>query len=164
MVAPVRREIQAVSADLPFANVQPIKQLFDWQLKPWQLGSAVLTLFGALALVLAAVGLYGVLAYVVTQRTQELGVRIALGAARRDVLALVVRQGLLVAAIGIVLGAGAALLSGRVVASLLYGVSPANLAVLGGAAGVLLAVALVASYLPARRATQVDPMVALRYE
>ena len=164
MVAPVRREIQAVSADLPFANVQPIKQLFDWQLKPWRLGAAVLTLFGALALVLAAVGLYGVLAYVVTQRTQELGVRIALGAARHDVLALVVRQGLLVAEIGIVLGAGAALLSGRVVASLLYGISPTNVAVLGGAAGVLFAVAFVASYLPARRATRVDPMVALRYE
>jgi len=124
----------------------------------------VLTLFGALALVLAAVGLYGVLAYVVTQRTQELGVRIALGAARRDVLALVVRQGLLVAALGIVIGAGAALVSGRVVASLLYGISPTSVEVLGGAAGVLFAVALVASYLPARRATRVDPMVALRYE
>ena len=164
MVGAVRREIQAVSPDLPYANVSPMKQLFAWQLRPWRLGSALFGLFGALALLLAAVGLYGVLVYVVSQRTQEMGIRIALGARQRDVLALVVRQGLVVALIGIAVGAVTALVAGRALASLLYGVSPSNVPVLGLAASVLLAVAFVASYLPARRATRVDPMVALRYE
>ena len=93
-----------------------------------------------------------------------MGIRIALGARQRDVLALVVRQGLVVALIGIAVGAVTALVAGRALASLLYGVSPSNVPVLGLAASVLLAVAFVASYLPARRATKVDPMVALRYE
>ena len=164
MVGAVRREIQAVSPDLPYATVSPMKQLFDWQLRPWRLGSALFGLFGALALVLAAVGLYGVLVYVVSQRTQEMGIRIALGARQRDVLALVVRQGLVIAVLGVAVGAVTALVAGRALASLLYGIAPTNLAVLGVAAGVLLAVAALASYLPARRATKVDPMVALRYE
>ena len=120
--------------------------------------------FGGLALALAALGLYGVLAYTVAQRTQELGVRIALGAMPRDVFALVVRQGLSVAAMGIALGAVLALAAGRVLASLLYGVSPYDPLVLASAALVLLGAAAVASWVPARRATMVDPVVALRSE
>jgi putative ABC transport system permease protein len=112
----------------------------------------------------AALGLYGVLSYTVSQRTQEMGIRIALGAARRDLLRLVVRQGVRVTLIGIALGTVGALLAGGAIASLLYGVSPRDPFVLFAVALVLLGVATLASYFPARRATRVDPIVALRYE
>ena len=120
--------------------------------------------FAGLALVLAVVGLYGVLSYTVAQRTQEIGIRVAMGAQRGDVLRLTVGQGVRIAALGAGIGAVAALVGGRVLSSLLYGVSPRDPLVLFGAAAILLVVAAVASYLPARRATKVDPMVALRYE
>jgi predicted permease len=164
MVAPVRRAVQGSAPNLPYPNIDPMPQLFADQLRPWQLGSLLLSLFGGLGLLLAAIGLYGVLSYTVSQRTQELGIRIALGAARRDLLRLVVRQGVRVTLIGIALGAIGALLAGGAIASLLYGVSPRDPFVLIAVALVLLGVAIVASYLPARRATKVDPMVALRYE
>jgi ABC-type antimicrobial peptide transport system permease subunit len=105
-----------------------------------------------------------VLSYIVSQRTQELGIRIALGAGLVDLRGLVVRQGLRVTLAGIVIGVGGALLAGNAISSLLYGVSPRDPLVLSSVALVLIGVALVASYLPARRATKVDPMVALRYE
>jgi len=110
------------------------------------------------------VGLYGVLAYSVTQRTHEIGVRIALGAERRNVLGLVIGHGLRVVGIGVLIGAVGAIAGGRALEALLYGVSPADPLVLAAVALVLLTVALAASWLPARRATKVDPMVALRYE
>jgi ABC-type antimicrobial peptide transport system permease subunit len=139
-------------------------RLFAWQLRPWRLGSVLLSLFGALGLVLAGVGLYGVLSYVVSQRTQEMGVRIALGAGRRDILELVMGQALRVTGWGLLLGAAGALAVGRAIGSLLYGVKPHDPLVLSLVMVILGAVATVASYLPARRATQVDPMVALRTE
>ncbi len=121
-------------------------------------------IFAFLALILAAVGLYGVLAYTVVQRTHELGVRLALGAQRADILRLVVGQGVRIAGLGLVVGALAALLGGRALASLLYGISPHDPLVLAVAGLTVLAVAALSSWLPARRATRVDPMVALRYE
>ena len=139
-------------------------RLFAWQLRPWRLGSALLSLFGALGLLLAAIGLYGVLSYVVSQRTQEMGVRIALGAGRREILELVMGQALRVLVWGVALGVAGALAAGRAIASLLYGVTPHDPLVLSVVIVILGAVAAVASYLPARRATRVDPMVALRYE
>jgi len=139
-------------------------ELFAWQLRPWRLGAVLLTLFGLLGLALAAIGLYGVLSYVVSQRTQELGIRISLGAARRDILELVMGQALRVTAWGVALGVVGALAAGRAIASLLYGVTPHDPLVLLLVIVILAAVAAVASYLPARRATKVDPMVALRYE
>ena len=164
MVGAVRREVQATSRELPYMSIDPMPQLFAGQLRVWRQGSMLLSLLGGLALLLAAVGLYGVLSYVVSQRTQELGIRIALGAARGDLLRLVVRQGLGITVVGVVIGVVGALAGGKAVAALLYGVSPHDPLVLGIVTLLLLSVAAVASYLPARRATNVDPMVALRYE
>jgi predicted permease len=164
LVAAVRREVQATDPNLPYPDIDPMPRLLARQLRPWQIGSTLLSLFGALGLLLAAIGLYGVLSYVVSQRTQELGIRIALGAARRDLLGLVVRQGMQVTLMGVVIGAIGALVAGKAIASLLYQVSPRDPVVLSSVAMILVLVALVASYLPARRATRVDPMVALRYE
>ncbi|HKE91849.1 MAG TPA: ABC transporter permease [Gemmatimonadales bacterium] len=160
----VRREIQASSPDLPYPNIDPMPAMFADQLRPWRLGSSLFTLFGSLGVLLAAIGLYGVLGYGVAQRTQEFGIRIALGAERRSVLGLVLRQGLQLTLAAVALGVVGALAAGRAIASLLYGVSPHNPLVLLAVATILTCVALVASYLPARRATRVDPMVALRYE
>jgi predicted permease len=162
--AEVRREIQAAVPNLPYPDIDPMPSLFARQLRPWRLGSALLSLLGGLGLLLAAIGLYGVLSYIVSQRTQELGIRIALGAGRRDLLRMVVRQGLRVTFIGVAAGAAGALLAGKAIASLLYEVSPHDPLVLISVTLFLVVVALVASYLPARRATRVDPMVALRYE
>jgi putative ABC transport system permease protein len=120
--------------------------------------------FAVLALALAVVGLYGVMSYAVAQRTHEIGLRMALGAQTRDVLRMVVGQGMVLVAIGLGLGLGGALLLTRLMKSLLFGVSAADPLTYAGIALLLAAVAFLASYLPARRATKVDPMVALRYE
>jgi len=164
LVGAVRRTIQETAADLPYPSIDPMPRLFASQLRPWRLGSVLLSLFGALGLVLAGVGLYGVHSYVVSQRTQEMGIRIALGAGRREILQLIMGQALRVTGWGLVLGAAGALAVGRAIASLLYGVKPHDPLVLSLVMVILGAVAAVASYLPARRATKVDPMVALRHE
>jgi len=164
LVGPVRRAVQATSPELPYPIVDPMPQLFAWQLRPWRVGSALLSLFGALGLTLAAVGLYGVLSYLVSQRTPEIGVRMALGADAGDVRRLIMTQGLRVVGAGVLIGTVAALAAGRAIASLLYGVTPHDPLVLSLVIVILGAVAAVATYLPARRATRVDPMMALRYE
>jgi putative ABC transport system permease protein len=120
--------------------------------------------FGAIALILASIGLYGVVAYAAEQRTREIGVRVALGAKRADVIRLVARQGMKLAIIGVLFGIAGAALVMPVMRSVLFGASPFNAAVFAAAVLILIAVALFASYLPARRATLVDPMVALRSE
>jgi predicted permease len=163
-VALVRAAMQETVANLPFAQVTPLADLVAPSIRPWRLGSAMFGTFALLALVLSAVGLYGVLAYSVAQRTHEMGVRIAMGAQRQDVLRLMVAHGVGIAALGAGLGALAALAAGRTLSSLMYGVSPRDPLVLLGAALVPVVVAVVASYVPARRASKVDPVVALRYE
>jgi predicted permease len=163
-IGPIRSAIQETAPNLPFASVTPLADLLAPSIRPWRLGSAMFAGFALLALVLSAVGLYGVLAYIVTQRTHEMGVRVAMGAQRWDVQRLMVSHGVRVAAIGAGIGAVAGLVAGRVLSSLLYGVSPRDPLVLVVATLVPVVVAAVASYLPARRASRVDPVVALRYE
>ncbi|HKP88323.1 MAG TPA: FtsX-like permease family protein, partial [Blastocatellia bacterium] len=124
----------------------------------------LLAIFALVALVLAAVGIYGVIAYSVSQRTREIGIRMAMGAEARDVLGLVVRQGLRLAVAGVALGLGGALALTRVMAGLLYGVSTTDFETFVAVPLLLTVVAALASYIPALRATKVDPMVALRYE
>jgi putative ABC transport system permease protein len=164
VAATVRRDLQGLEGNLAQVTVTPIEDLVRSQLVPWQLGAAMCGAFGALAMVLAAFGLYAVLAYSVTQRRQEMGIRLALGADAGAVFRLIVGDGLRVAAAGTVVGLLAALAAGKLVASLLYGVSPRDPLVLASAALVVVAVAAAASYIPARRATKVDPLVALRSE
>ncbi len=163
-IGTIRSAIQETAPNLPFASVTPLADLLAPSIRPWRLGSAMFGGFALLALVLSAVGLYGVLAYIVTQRTHEMGVRVAMGAQRWDVQRLMVSHGVRVAAIGAALGALVGIVAGRVLSSLLYGVSPRDPLVLFAAVLVPVVVAAVASYLPARRASRVDPMVALRAE
>ena len=125
---------------------------------------ALLGLFGGLALALAAVGIYGLISYSVTLRTREVGIRMAFGAERSDVLAMVLRQGLALIGLGLGIGFLASLALTRLIASLLFEVRPNDLATTAGVALLLVSVALLACYLPARRAATVDPMIALRYE
>jgi len=159
-----RRELQAVDPAGPYVSVTSLDAKVDEQYRPWRLGATVLGLFGGLALLLSGLGLYGVLAYVVGQRTREIGVRVALGASRRNLAALVLGEGLRVVAVGAVAGVLAALALGKLVTSLLYGVSPRDPWILAASAAVLLAAAILACLVPARRAATVDPMEALRYE
>jgi predicted permease len=164
IAAAVRREIAAIDLSVPLFGVQPLQQLLDQQTATRRFGSAVLTAFGLSALVLAAVGLYGVLAFLVSLRRREIGIRLALGATSGRVLEGVIGQGTALAAMGLVIGVVAALFSTRVIESQLFGVGARDPLVFVGAAIALLLVAVVASWVPARRASRVDPQIALRTE
>jgi len=164
VVPAVREQLRALDANLPIADVKTLREQLDLSLFPSRVVAWTLGGFGLLALLLAAIGIYGVVSYSVAQRTREIGVRMALGAKEKDVLKLVLGEGLLVIAIGLALGLLLATASTRVVAGFLYGVGATDLPTFAGVPLLLGFVALVASYIPARRATKVDPLVALRYE
>ncbi len=160
----IRRAALSVSPDLPWLDIYPLSDRVAPQLKPWRLGASMFTAFGVLALCLSAVGLYGLLSYVVTRRTQEIGIRKALGAPSGGVVGMVLRGALGMTVVGVAIGVVAALAAGRMIASQLYGVSPRDPIVIAVCAVVLVVVAIAASFAPAIRATRVDPMVALRSE
>jgi putative ABC transport system permease protein len=147
-----------------FTEEGTASDLLQLTLGPTRVGAALLGAFGAVALFLAAIGLYGVVSYNVEQRTREVGLRMALGARMTDVLRLVLGQGMRLALVGVVIGGLAAAAVARVLSSLLYGVSALDPLAYGAAVALLLAVALAANWLPARRAARVDPMIALRTE
>jgi putative ABC transport system permease protein len=160
----VRREVSALDKDLPLADLSTMKDVVAGPILQGQTVMLLLGAFAALALVLASVGIYSVISYAVTQRTQEIGIRMALGANGRDVMTLVVRHGLILAAAGVALGCAGGLGITRFLSSQLFEVNPTDPVTFGAVSALLAAVALLACYIPARRATKVDPMVALRNE
>jgi predicted permease len=164
VVPDLRREVQSLDPTLPLFDVKTLAEHMSIPLFPARMAAAALGSFGVLALVLAAIGIYGVMSYVVVGRTREIGVRMALGADRNAVLRLIVGQGMTLALVGLAAGLVFAFALARLLQGLLYGVSPADPATFAGISLLLALVALAACYVPARRATRVDPVEALRHE
>ncbi len=164
LVGDVRAALKEFDPTLPNSEFKTLEQIVDHAVAPRRLITNLLGTFSSLALLLASIGLYGVIAYSVSQRTKELGIRMAIGAQRDDVLRLVLREGLTTAGIGVVLGLIGAFLATRLLKSMLFGVSATNPLIFAVNALILMAVALAACLLPARRASRIDPMEALRYE
>ncbi len=164
IVGGLRQAVLAIDPNQPISNVNTLEQIVSDSIAQPRLNMLLMLLFGGLALLLSAVGIYGLLSYAVTQRTQELGIRMALGANVTDVLKLVLKQGMLLALIGEAIGLAGAFALTRLMRGLLFGVTPTDTTIFAGVVVVLTLTALLACYLPARRATKVDPLVALRYE
>ena len=154
----------AIDSEVPLYNIAAMDELLSHSVAQPRLNLTLLVAFASIALLLAAVGVYGVMAYAVVQRTQELGIRMALGATQGDVLKLVLFEGGRLAAIGLGVGLLASVALTRLMASLLFGVKPTDPVTFALVAAVLACVALIACYIPAQRATKVDPLIALRYE
>ena len=164
MTSSIRNAVKEVAPEEPIYSVGPLRRLLERSTSPQKFSSQLLIIFAALALLLAAIGTYGVIAYSVVQRTREIGIRMALGAERQDVLRLVLSHGVRIGLAGLVAGSLAAYLGTRALASLLFGVDPHDPLIFSGVAASILLVTMLASYIPARRAMRVDPLVALRYE
>jgi ABC-type antimicrobial peptide transport system permease subunit len=163
-LAAVRRLLDEVDPHLPTFEIKTLSEHLDIMLFAPRMGAALLAAMGLLGLLLASVGLYGVVAYSVARRTREIGVRLALGAGKGDVLGMVVREGMVLVAVGVVLGVGLALLVTRALQGFLYGITASDPLTYVAVSLFLLAVAWLANFLPARRATGIDPILALRYE
>ena len=164
LVAGIRREIQAIEPNVPVPNIQPMTDTIGTSLYVARMGAWLLAVFGGLALLLAAVGIYGVLSFSISRRTREMGIRLALGAETRNVFLLVVRDGMLLVGVGLIIGLGGGLASARALSSFLYVVPTSNLPTFAAMTVVLTAVALVACIIPARRAMRVPATTALRCE
>jgi putative ABC transport system permease protein len=164
LAATARSQVFAVDSDQPVEDVKTLARLFVDETSPFRFAAVLMLVFGGIALVLSAVGVYGVMSYSVAQRTHELGVRIVLGASRADVFGLVVGQGMKTATLGLAIGCPMALALSRIMSSQLFGIVSLEYPVLIGVMLMLGSVAFLASYIPARRATKVNPMVALKYE
>jgi len=160
----VRSNVQSLDNSLALTNWNTVKELLDQGLWAPRMGAALLSVFGGIALILAVVGVYGVLSYSVTQQTPEIGIRMAMGASTNNVLRLVVKQGMRLAIIGLITGLVIAFAAMRLMSSLLFGISAHDPLIFGGVALILATAAVLACYIPARRAARVDPLVALRYE
>jgi predicted permease len=164
LLASIRREVQTLDPNLPVYNIRTLEEQKDRSLYTARLTATLLSIFGGLALLLASIGLYGVMAYVVGQRRREIGIRLALGATSREVFKLVVKEGMTLVAIGLALGLAGAFAGARLLANFLYGVEPIDAATFIGIGALLMLVTLLANYAPARRASRVAPMEALRNE
>jgi putative ABC transport system permease protein len=164
LTARIQKEFLAVDAQLPLSRVRTMEQVVSSSIARQSFNMLLLTIFGAIALLLAAIGIYGLMSYSVEQATHDIGVRMALGAARRDILALVVARGMTLAGIGLGVGVAAAFAAARLLSKMLFGVRPTDPATYVAVAASLGLVALLACYLPARRAMRVDPLIALRSE
>jgi predicted permease len=162
--AAIQHEIQSVDSQLAASKIRTMDQVISESTARQNFNMLLLTIFAGLALLLAAIGIYGLMSYTVEQRTQELGIRMALGASRGDMLKLVVRQGMLLTGIGLAVGLSASLGLNRLLANLLFGVKTTDPVTYAAVAIILISVAFLATYIPARRATKIDPVVALRYE
>jgi putative ABC transport system permease protein len=164
LVASVKQAIANIDPDQPISSIRSMQEILGASLGDWRFYMQLLGIFASVAILLAAVGIYGVMSYSVNERTHEIGIRIALGAQPADVLKLVTKMGLKLTCIGVVVGAALALGLARLITTFLYGVKPSDPITYVAVALALAAVAFLACYIPARRATKVDPMVALRYE
>jgi len=164
MTKSIAAAVHSIAPDLALANLQTMEQIESESLVSDRFLSELYGTFAAVALLLSAIGIYGVMAFMVSQRTHEIGLRIALGEDQHHVLKTILTEGVALAAIGLAIGLGGACLVGRAMSSTLYGVGTADFTAFGAVSIILLASALLACYIPARRAAKVDPMVALRYE
>lgn len=162
--AVVERDVRSIDRDIALNNIVTAAELLSTSLTGPRVAATLLSIFGLVALVLAAVGIYGVMSYTVNLRSQEIGIRMALGAQRGDVMRMMLGQGMVITVIGLAVGLTAAAGISRLLSGLLYGVGIADVAAFAGTAGLLLFVALIANYLPARRATHVDPLSVMRFE
>ena len=164
MSAAVTRAVHEIDKDLPVTEVITLEDILARESATRRFNAMLFSLFAALALVLAATGVYGVLSYSVSQRTHEVGIRMALGAGTREVLRLFMSHGMRLVLLGVVIGLGGAFVLTRLMSSLLFGVSTTDTTTFVVVALILMVVGVLACYLPARRATRVDPLIALRYE
>jgi len=160
----IKAELRKIDNDLPLGNIATLEQKLHDSTATRRFNLGLISTFAVLALVLSAVGLYGVISYGVNQRTTEIGIRMAVGAEPKDVLKLILREGLVLAVVGTLLGAGGALVLTRFLSSVLFGVSATDPAIYLSAAGLLLIVAITACFWPARKASAIQPLEALRYE
>jgi putative ABC transport system permease protein len=164
LAKPISAAIWSVSKDQALTDIRTVTQIRDLQVAGRRVGSILLGTFSTVALLLAGIGIYGVISYSVAQRTREMGIRAALGASEQRLLRLVLDRGVLLAGIGLVIGLAGALALGKLMTSMVFGIGARDPVTMVAVAIILATVALVASYVPARRATKVDPVVALRYE